>query len=190
MKLYSEMIKSELEAVVAEFGLEDAVKEFAKAPNKPTNAEYVTVLERYEAAKKPEVVEEYEAPAIVDDVTVEEKLINMTADLDTMIPVIVTDHDNTVTVEEDDNRRTVGIRWGNPMIGMTTTQVGTHGKMQYLPKGAVMRLKRITLADHIKNADGKEQSTNDRSRFSVADTTGWSEAEFESHAAEQRLKRI
>lgn len=194
MKAYSEMVKSELEAAIAEFGLENEVKEVAKSPNKPTNAEYVTVLERYEASEAPEVTEvekieeEQKAPAEV--ATKEEKIANMVEDLDTMVPVIVTDHDNTVTVEEDENRRVVSIRWGNPLIGMTTTNVAMHGMMQYLPKGAIIRLKKITLADHVKNADGKEQSKNDRRRFSVADTTGWTEAEFEAHAAEQRLKRV
>ena len=195
MKDYKDMIKAELEAVVAEFKLENEVKKVAKVSNKPTNAEYVTVLEKYEAIKanaaKVEKAEKAEVQKKSDTkISKEEEQAVMTEDLNTLIPVIVTDHDNTVTIEEDDNRRVVSLRWGNPLIGMTTTNVALHGMMQYLPKGAILRLRRITLADHIKDANGKETSKNDRKRFSVADTTGWSEIEFESHAAEQRLKRI
>ena len=191
------MIKTELEAVIVERKLGEKVKEIAKVSSKPTNAEYVTVLEMYDAENASKVVapvEECQAP--VDDPThtpIDDKETvkqTMADDYSTMVPVIVTDHDNTVTIAEDEARRVVEIRWGNPMIGMSTTTVAMHGRMQYLPKGAIIRLKKITLADHIKNEDGKEQSTNDRNRFSVSDTTGWTDTEFEAHAKEQALKRI
>jgi len=197
MKPFKEMIKNELEEAVAKFEIAGKVKEFAKVANKPTNAEYVTVLERHAAeleAKKAKEVEDVEVvkEEVVEDgeaLSIEEKRANMAADLETCIPVIVTDHDNTVTITEDENRRTVPITWGNPIIGMTTNYVAMHGEVQYLPKGCVARLRRITLADHIKDGAGNETSKNNRARFSVADTTGWTEEEFEAKAAAQRLKR-
>lgn len=196
MKDYKQMIKSELETEIETLNLQAKIKEVAKVPNKPTNAEYVTVLESYQEVSVPTLPKVVEAvssvkPDKVDaKATKEEETATMVADLDTMTAVIITDHDNSVVIEEDDNRRLVSIRWGNPMIGMTTTQVAMHGMMQYLPKGAIIRLKKITLSEHVKDADGKEISKNDRPRFSVSDTTGWTETEFEAHAAEQRLKRI
>lgn len=192
MKEYSEMIKAELEAEIEKEGLAQEVTDTAKNPNKPTNAELVSVLEVAKAGKV-EVNSFDESPEVgtkVDDVDEETKVATMVEDLNTMVPVIVTDHDTSISIEEDDERRVVGLRWGNPLIGMTTTNVALHGKLQYLPKGALIRLNKVTLADHIKDADGKEKTVTDRSRFSVADTTGWSEAEFEAHKKEQMLKRI
>lgn len=196
MKPFSEMIKSELEAAAEAAGVIDAVREYAKNPVKPTNAEYVHVLEMDAAEKAGKVTiepaedEDVKGTNGTEDTDAETKLANKVEDLNTMIPVIVTDHDNSIDIAEDEERRTIGIRWGNPMIGMTTTHVARHGKLQYLPKGAVMRLKKIPLADHIKDADGKEKSVLERRRFSVSDTTGWSEAEFEAHKKEQAMKRI
>lgn len=193
MKPFSEMIKSELEAAAEAAGVVDAVREYAKNSAKPTNAEYVYVLEMDAAEKAGKVTIESvedEDEKGTEDTDSETKLANKVEDLNTMIPVIVTDHDNSIDVTEDEERRTIGLRWGNPMIGMTTTQVARHGKLQYLPKGAVIRLKKIPLADHIKDADGKEKSVLERRRFSVSDTTGWSEAEFEAHRKEQAMKRI
>lgn len=191
MKTYSEMIKTELIQEISNLGLDKEIDEYAKIPSKPTNAEYVTVLERAAEAKaKKELKLTKGSVKSKSSALTEEEKTTMLDDLSTGVPVIVTDHDGTVTIEDDENRRVVSVTWGNPVIGVTTVNIALHGRMQYLPKGAIMRMKEITLADHIKNEDGKETSTNSRKRFSIADTTGWTEAEFEAHAAEQRLKRV
>ena len=206
-KTFDKMNKTELVEAVTFLKLEDKVTEVAKDSEKPTNAEYVKVLEAYKAAQ--DLANPEEAKAIIVDkakaaansasdseivitpkATKAEERKTMIEDYNTMIPVIVTDHDTTVSIEEDTEQRVVPIRWGNPVIGMTTVNVAMHGRMQYLQKGAVLRLKKITLASHVKDADGRETSNRDRKRFSVADTTGWTEDEFESHAKEQALKKI
>jgi len=196
-KPFDKMIKSELVEAAVFLKLEDEIASVAKDATKPTNAEYVQVLEAFKAKQdksNPEVAKEVASePEVIKGTPVaspEEVIATMVEDLNTLIPVIVTDHDTSISVEEDEEGRTVGIRWGNPVIGMSTTNIPLHGKMQYLPKGAVLRLKKISLASHVKDAAGKERSHRNRKRFSVANTDGWTEAEFNSHAEEQKLKRI
>ena len=202
-KPFDEMIKSELEEATAFLKLDDEVKAAAKNPAKPTNADYVKVLEAFKAKqdKANPIVAKEVIEASVAEVSGTKKEVTprathaevkatMAEDYSTGIPVIVTDHDTSISIDEDEEGRTVGIRWGNPVIGMSTTYVPMHGRMQYLPKGCVLRLRKISLASHVKDAAGKEKSHRDRKRFSVADTTGWTESEFEAHRDEQRLKRI
>lgn len=204
-KAFDKMIKKELQEAVAFLKLEGKVAKLAKDPKAPTNAEFVEVLEAFKAEQdlsNPEEAKAKEADdsrettdengsPIVDPVaTPEEVKQTMIDDYNTLIPVIITDHDNSVSIEDDTEKRVVAVRWGNPILGMTTVNVPLHGKMQYVQKGAVMRLKKISLASHIKDADGKETSNRDRKRFSVSDTTGWTPAEFEAHAQEQALKKL
>ena len=198
-KAFDKMNKTELVEATKFLKLEKEVAEVAKDPKKPTNADYVEVLEEFKTtqakANPKEAISQAKEQNASENVVnakkskAEEKEV-MVEDLHTMIPVIITDHDTSVTVEDDTEARLVAIRWGNPVLGMTTVNIPLHGKMQYLQKGAVIRLKKISLASHIKNADGKETSNRDRKRFSVADTTGWTPAEFDAHAKEQALKRI
>ena len=197
-KPFDKMIKSELEEAATFLKLTDAVVSIAKDPQKITNAEYVQVLEAFkdkQASENPEITREVtrkvtKSAQVDPKATAEEVKATMIEDFSTGIPVIVTDHDTSVSVQEDVVGRTVAIRWGNPVIGMSTTNVPLHGRMQYLPKGCIIRMRKVPLADHIKDSDGKETSNRDRKRFSVADTTGWTEDEFNSHKEEQKLKRI
>ncbi len=194
-KAFAQMNKTELESAIAFLKLEDEVLAVAKDPEKITNAEYVTVLEAFKAKQdidNGEVTKETTTvdTAVVKVNTTAEKAISKADDLHTMIPVIVTDHDTSVVINEDVEGRTVAIRWGNPVIGGHTTNVPVHGRMQYLPKGAVIRLKKVTLAQNVKNADGQEVVNRNRKRFSVAHTEGWTETDFEAHRQEQLLKRI
>ena len=206
-KAFDKMKKSELQEASAFLKLDERVIAMAKDPEAPTNAEYVSVLEAYKAEQdfanpeeaKSKAVEEAKAESKDENVSeividpkaskAEEK-VTMIADYETMVPVIITDHDTSVSIEEDTEARTVAVRWGNPIIGMTTVNIALHGRMQYVQKGAILRLKRISLASHVKDANGQEVSNRDRKRFSVADTTGWSEQEFDAHAKEQSLKRL
>ena len=208
-KTFNEMTKAELKNAAIALKLEDVVIAGANNPKAITNAEYITVLEKYKADQElanPEAAKsqaEDEARAeetkgegndseieITPKSTPEEEKETIVADYSTMIPVIITDHDTSIAIEEDDERRLVAIRWGNPVIGMTTVNIPLHGRMQYVQKGAIIRLKKISLASHVKNENGTETSNRNRKRFSVADTTGWTEDEFKSHATEQALKKI
>ena len=197
-KPFNKMNKTELVEATTFLKLTDEVEAVAKDPNAPTNANYIAVLEAFKEKQdkaNPEVAKEVAAePVPVPEVgkglpaaTASEIKATMAGDLSTAIPVIVTDHDTSISVDEDEEGRTVGIRWGNPVIGMSTTNVPLHGRMQYLPKGAVIRLKKISLASHVKDAAGKEKSHRTRKRFSVAHTQGWTEAEFQAHKDEQAL---
>jgi len=194
-KTFDKMNKTELEGAIAFLKLEDVALAAAKDPEKITNAEYVAVLEAFKAKQDIDNVDVVKETTANDTTSVKvnnsaEKALVKADDLHTMIPVIVTDHDTSVVINEDIEGRTVAIRWGNPVIGGYTTNVPVHGRMQYLPKGAVIRLKKITLAQNVKNADGQEVVNRNRKRFSIAHTEGWTEADFEAHRQEQLLKRI
>ena len=196
-KPFDKMNKTELEGTVAFLKLEDVVASAAKDPSKITNAEYVGVLEAFKAKQdvdNADVLSDIKANTLAQPAVKvnnkAEKNIAKTEDLHTMIPVIVTDHDTSISIDEDVEGRTVPVRWGNPVIGGYTTNVPIHGRMQYLPKGAVIRLKKVSLAQNVKNADGQEIVNRNRKRFSVAHTNGWTDTDFEAHRQEQLLKRI
>ena len=196
-KPFDKMTKAELEGAATFLKLEDAVAAIAKDPEKITNAEYVGVLEAFKAKQDEDNVEVAQEVKVTTGTKPAVKVNNKAEkaavkaeDLHTMIPVIITDHDTSVSIDEDVEGRTVAIRWGNPVIGGYTTNVPIHGRLQYLPKGAVIRLKKVSLAQNVKNADGQEVVNRNRKRFSVAHTEGWTEAEFEAHRQEQLLKRI
>ncbi len=198
VKTFDKMNKTELEAATKFLKLEDEVAKAAKDPDKITNAEYVTVLESFKEKQDKANPEEAQAiktakvksKAVTPRATKAEEKVTMTEDYKTMVPVIITDHDTSIVVEEDEERRTVAIRWGNPVIGMTTVNIPLHGRMQYVQKGAIVRLKKIPLASHIKDANGRETSNLDRKRFSVADTTGWTPEMFASMRKAQQLKKV
>ena len=202
-KTFEQMNKTELVESIKSLKLEDKV--IAKDPEKPTNAEYVTTLNDFKDAQavgNPEgakQVEENKIEAKVEDTPkgsdapamTKEMKKQMQADfLDIKIPVIVTDHDTTQAVDEDSEARTVPISWGNPIIGMTTSNIALHGKMQYIARGALKTLKKIPLATHKKNAAGTEVSDLSRKRFSVAEVEGWTKDELEAHKKSQALKRL
>ena len=169
-KTFNEMTKAELKNAAVALKLEDTVIEGAKNPKAITNAEYITVLEKYKADQElanPEAAKSQAEDAaraeetngegndseieITPKSTPEEEKETIISDYSTMIPVIITDHDTSIAIEEDDERRLVAIRWGNPVIGMTTVNIPLHGRMQYVQKGAIIRLKKISLASHVKN---------------------------------------
>lgn len=197
-KTFDKMNKAELVEAAELLKLVEEVAASAKDPEKITNAEYIAVLEAYKATQdeaNADIAKEAKQPKTSKTGTTpvntpEQVKATMAEDYGTLIPVIVTDHDSSVTIEDDSQARTVAVRWGNPVIGMSTTHIPLHGKMQYVPKGAVIRLRKIPLANHTKDADGREMSHRDNKRFSVADTTGWTEEEFNAHRDEQRLKKI
>ncbi len=199
-KTFEQMNKTELVEAIAFLKLEGKVTELAKNSDKPTNLEYVKVLEAYKEAqdkvnkdvakkmskdKSTASNEKFDAP-----VTKEVSNQNMSEDLFTTIPVIITDHDTNQSVEDDNELRTVSITWGNPVIGMYTVNVPLHGRMTYLSKGAVIRLKRMSMATATNDANGKPIVHRDLKRFSVAETTGWTPEQFEAHKTEQQLKKL
>ena len=200
-KSFDKMVKKELQEAAVFLKLDGKVLELAKDSNNPTNAEYVEVLEAFKAeqdANNPEeaksaaikTVTEKDPSIINPKATKEEEVATMIADYDVSIPVIITDHETGITIEDDSENRTVAISWGNPIIGMTTTNVPLHGRMQYVVKGAIQRMKRIPKATTTTDAEGNTVVSLENKRFSISDTTGWTPAEFEAHAKEQALKKL
>ncbi len=198
-KTFEQMNKTELEKAIGFFKLKNELRKEAKNPEKPTNVEYVRVLELFKAKQDKvnfEVAKEIKEEVVTGStkidspVTKAAKRQNMSDDLTTSVPVIVTDHDTSLIIEDDNELRIIEISWGNPVIGMFTTRIPLHGQMQYLPKGAIIRLKAIPMAVHTNDENGKSISHRNLKRFSIADTTGWTPEQFNSHKEEQKLKRI
>ena len=127
-KTFQQMNKEELIKAVESFNLADKVVAIAKDPEKITNAEYVTVLEEFKASQdeinadtKKEldevqgnvpdtgvVIPEGEDTAkVVVDQFERAKLKQV------MYKYIVTDHQNSVQIEDDDETRTFPIQYGN-----------------------------------------------------------------------------
>ena len=166
--------------------LEDTAK-FLKVEVKPSegkdliNADFVKALTEFKESQ-------VEATPKVN-VTKEVKAVNKAAGLHLGIEVVITDHDNTVDIEEDEQGRVFRFSWGNTKMGMTTTGVALHGKPQYISRGALKSLKTKTYTAHIKGADGKP-IVEERTRFSISETSGWTKEQFAAHKEAQKLKRI
>ena len=187
MSIYDGKTKAELLAAIEEQGLHDKIATYAKFPAKPTNDELIAVLESVNSeSQEPVVVEK-----VIDEsykVTDKESLSQLETDL--MIPVIVTDHDTSVTTEENIENKVFKGSIGNIYTGTVAFSVALHGKMQYLPKIVVDHLKEVTMASNYKNAAGVEVSDRSRKRFSVVEVQGWTDEELEAHRQEQISKKV
>lgn len=194
-KTYEQMTKAELLEAITFLKLEDTVE--AKDANAPTNAELKDALNKFkgsqadanpEAAKAAEVVEKSKdkLPARTAD-----QLISMQVeDLYKSRNYIVTDHEANTVVEEDEDRRIIELRWGNPMLGMTTSRVVLHGQPQLLQNGLVKAMRRIKMPGLGKSADGKETANMERKRFSITETEGWTQDKLDAHKEAQKLKKL
>ena len=168
--------------------LEETAK-FLKVDVKPSeegkdliNADFVSALTKFKEsqdANKPEP----------KNVSKEEKIVNKIAGMNIGIAVIITDHDNTVDIEQDEQGRVFRFSWGNTKIGMKTTHIALHGREQYVERGALKALKAKTYIAHLKDANGKPM-TEERPRFSIAETEGWTPEQFASHKKDQEAKRL
>lgn len=185
-KTFEEMTKAELAKVAETYGLTDKIAENAKDANKITNAEYVTVLNEYKDAQ------DKTAPAKVETKEANrEELIQIRAeDLYRQIPVIVTDHDNSVEVKDDDGRRGIELYWGNSMgIGQTERFFNT-GERQYLTRGLLKKMKRMTIPEFKKDKYGKEIAVSTRKRFVITEVEGMTEDEITALGKKQQLSKL
>ena len=194
MPNYSEMTKSELLAEIQEKSLQDLIGQTAKYPAKPTNEELIKVLTEGIETSEPDVVvnDIISGTDVVDPsiyaVTDKQELINVETDL--MIPVIVTDHDNSQSTEENLESLVFRGSCGNLYTGTISFAVVLHGKMQYLPKIVIDHLKTILMVSNYKDASGNEVSARNKPRFSIVEVQGWTEEELEAHKQEQSLKKL
>lgn len=200
---YKDMTKAELLAEIEKRNCSALIAQVAKYPAKPTNDELVLVLETYDnggltaadavvgtsiSATENSVIEDTIIDETAGVVKEPEALLEVVSD--TLIPVIVTDHDTSMTTEENIENRVFRGSCGNLMTGTITFAVANHGRMQYLPMIVVEHLKTLRMTSNYKDANGKEVSSIDRKRFSVTNVEGWTQDQLEAHRQEQLNKRV
>lgn len=203
-KTFQQMNKEELIKAIESFNLMDKVVAIAKDHDKITNAEYVTVLEEFKASQdeinadtKKEldevqgnvpdtgvVVPEGEDTAkVVVDQFERAKLKQV------MYKYIVTDHQNSVQIEDDDETRTFPIQYGNLTSGPKNWNVGLHGNPQALPFSVASKLEDILMTVHTKNGEG-EPIVKSQPRFRVTKIEGWTQDEIDAMKRAQNTRKF
>lgn len=198
-KSFKQMNKEELIKAVESFVLMDKVIESAKDKENITNAEYVTVLEDFKASQdeiNSETKEELEKienekenkPAdaglkIVVDPNERAKLKQI------MYKYIVTDHQNSVTIEDDDVTRTFPIQYGNLTTGPKNWNVGLHGNPQALPFSVAMKLEEVLMTVHTKDGQGNP-IVRSQPRFRITKVDGFTQEEIDSLKRAQNTRKF
>lgn len=196
-KAFKDMNKEELIAAANSLGLTDKVKESAKDPEKITNAEYVTVLEAYKASQ-----DEINSAAKKELDKVEkkdgEKVLSLKKVVDQYersklkqikYKYIVTDHQNSVKIDDDDETRTFPIQYGNLTTGPKNWNVGLHGNPQALPFSVAKKLESIMMTVHTKNGKG-EPVVKSQPRFRVTKVDGWTQDEIDALKRSQNTRKF
>ena len=196
------MNKEELIKAVNSFNLMDKVLEITKDPENITNAEYVTVLEEFkasqdeinadtkkelddaekEAAKTPKVEVKVDAKIVVDQHE-RAKLKQV------MYKYIVTDHQHSVQIEDDDLTRTFPVQYGNLTTGPKNWNVGLHGNPQALPFSVANKLEEILMTVHTKDAEGKP-IVKTQPRFRITKIEGWTQEEIDQLKRTQNTRKF
>lgn len=196
-KSFKQMNKEELIKAAESLGLTNQVIESAKDKDNITNAEYVTVLEAFKASQDEinaetkkeleDIQEELEkapkGPKIVVDQHERAKLKQI------KYKYIVTDHENSVTIEDDDETRTFPIQYGNLTTGPKNWNVGLHGNPQALPFSVAKKLEAILMPVHTKNGKG-EPVVKTQPRFRVTKVDGWTQDEIDALKRSQNTRKF
>ena len=198
-KSFKQMNKEELIKAVESFGLMDKVIESAKDKEAITNAEYVTVLEAFKASQDEinsetkeelEKVENKKGDELVDtglkivvDPNERAKLKQI------MHKYIVTDHQNSVTIEDDDVTRTFPIQYGNLTTGPKNWNVGLHGNPQALPFSVAMKLEEVLMTVHTKDGQGNP-IVRSQPRFRITKVDGFTQEEIDSLKRAQNTRKF
>ena len=198
-KSFKQMNKEELIKAVESFGLMDKVIESAKDKEAITNAEYVTVLEAFKASQDEinsetkeelEKVENKKGDELVDtglkivvDPNERAKLKQI------MYKYIVTDHQNSVTIEDDDVTRTFPIQYGNLTTGPKNWNVGLHGNPQALPFSVAMKLEEVLMTVHTKDGQGNP-IVKSQPRFRITKVDGFTQEEIDSLKRAQNTRKF
>ena len=198
-KSFKQMNKEELINAVESFGLMDNVIESAKDKEAITNAEYVTVLEAFKASQDEinsetkeelEKVENKKGDELVDTglkVVVDN---NERAKLKQIkYKYIVTDHQNSVTIEDDDVTRTFPIQYGNLTTGPKNWNVGLHGNPQALPFSVAMKLEEVLMTVHTKDGQGNP-IVRSQPRFRITKVDGFTQEEIDSLKRAQNTRKF
>lgn len=198
-KSFKQMNKEELIKAVESFGLMDKVIESAKDKEAITNAEYVTVLEAFKASQDEinsetkeelEKIENEKGDELVDTglkIVVDN---NERAKLkQIMYKYIVTDHQNSVTIEDDDVTRTFPIQYGNLTTGPKNWNVGLHGNPQALPFSVAMKLEEVLMTVHTKDGQGNP-IVRSQPRFRITKVDGFTQEEIDSLKRAQNTRKF
>lgn len=198
-KSFKQMNKEELIKAVESFGLMDKVIESAKDKEAITNAEYVTVLEAFKASQDEinsetkeelEKVENKKGDELVDTglkIVVDN---NERAKLKQIkYKYIVTDHQNSVTIEDDDVTRTFPIQYGNLTTGPKNWNVGLHGNPQALPFSVAMKLEEVLMTVHTKDGQGNP-IVRSQPRFRITKVDGFTQEEIDSLKRAQNTRKF
>ena len=201
-KLFKQMNKEELIKVVNSFNLMDKVVARAKDPENITNAEYVTVLEEFKASqdeinsdtkKELDDAEKEAAKTPKAEVKVDAKIVvdqHERARLkQVMYKYIVTDHQHSVQIEDDDLTRTFPIQYGNLTTGPKNWNVGLHGNPQALPFSVANKLEEILMTVHTKDAEGKP-IVKTQPRFRITKIDGWTQEEIDQLKRTQNTRKF
>ena len=198
-KSFKQMNKEELIKAAESFGLTDKVIESAKDKENITNAEYVTVLEAFKASQDEinsetkeelEKIENEKGDELVDTglkVVVDN---NERAKLKQIkYKYIVTDHQNSVTIEDDDVTRTFPIQYGNLTTGPKNWNVGLHGNPQALPFSVAMKLEEVLMTVHTKDGQGNP-IVRSQPRFRITKVDGFTQEEIDSLKRAQNTRKF
>lgn len=204
-KTFQQMNKEELIKAVESFNLMDKVIASAKDAEKITNAEYVTVLEEFKAAqdeinketkdeleeaqKKAQKDEEIADKSVEPDVKIVVDQHERARLKQVMYKYIVTDHQHSVQIEDDDETRTFPIQYGNLTTGPKNWNVGLHGNPQALPFSVAARLEEILMTVHTKNGNG-EPIVKSQPRFRVTKIEGWTQEEIDALKIAQNTRKF
>ena len=201
-KTFQQMNKEELIKAVESFNLMDKVTASAKDPEKITNAEYVTVLEEFKASqdeinsdtkKELDDAEKEAAKTPKAEVKVDAKIVvdqHERARLkQVMYKYIVTDHQHSVQIEDDDLTRTFPIQYGNLTTGPKNWNVGLHGNPQALPFSVANKLEEIMMTVHTKDAEGKP-IVKTQPRFRITKIEGWTQEEIDQLKRAQNTRKF
>ena len=201
-KTFQQMNKEELIKAVESFNLMDRVTASAKDPEKITNAEYVTVLEEFKASqdeinsdtkKELDDAEKEATKTPKAEVKVDAKIVvdqHERARLkQVMYKYIVTDHQHSVQIEDDDLTRTFPIQYGNLTTGPKNWNVGLHGNPQALPFSVANKLEEIMMTVHTKDAEGKP-IVKTQPRFRITKIEGWTQEEIDQLKRAQNTRKF
>ena len=165
--------KAALQELCNKYGIEDKV-EVSEGSKVATNKDYIKAIIAYEELNP--------APKEVTD---EDRYEFNNA----LVPCIITDHDNLVNIEDDDETRQYQFSY-NTGRGVKSCFISLSGREQYVPRVALYALANIPNPTFTQDSKNKPKTHLKKKRFSITETSGWTPEQFEAQRATQlaRLK--
>ena len=196
-KSFKQMNKEELIGATKSLGLMDKVVESAKDAENITNAEYVTVLEEFKASQdKVNAGTKKELDKSGNKSAKGEESLKKVVDQheraklkQVKFKYVVTDHQNSVQIEDDDITRTFPIQYGNLTTGPKNWNVALHGNPQALPFSVAKKLEEVKMTVHTKNGKG-EPIVKTQPRFRVTKVDGWTQDEIDEMKRSQNTRKF